>query len=52
MVRINPFNVSTKLKIDEVISRGADEIMLPMFKKIDEVNRFIDYTNSKLVLSS
>ena len=47
MVRINPFNVSTKLEIDEVISRGADEIMLPMFKKIDEVNRFIDYTNSR-----
>jgi hypothetical protein len=37
LVRINPVNTDSKTEIEEAISRGADIIMLPMFKKIDEL---------------
>lgn len=37
LVRINPFHEGTDAEIEAVISAGADYIMLPMIKKIDDV---------------
>ena len=42
LVRINPLYEGTKVEIDEAIARGADSIMLPMFRRIDELARFFD----------
>lgn len=37
LVRINPYSAKSPDEIDKVISMGADIIMLPMFKRLDEV---------------
>ena len=37
MVRINPLHDSSQKEIDDVISSGADIIMLPMFQSAEEV---------------
>ncbi len=42
LVRINPLHQGTKTEIDEVIARGADSIMLPMFRSRDEVAFFFE----------
>ena len=45
LVRINPIYGNTKQEIDKVIQNGADIIMLPMIKTVDEVKtllRFVD----------
>lgn len=42
LVRINPLNGGSKQEIDEVIARGADAIMLPMFEDLDTLSRFHD----------
>ncbi len=42
LVRVNPLFEGSKAEIDEVIARGADIIMLPMFHTTDDVKRFID----------
>lgn len=48
LVRVNPIHDRTELysssqeEIEEVIQSGADSIMLPYFKTIDEVKSFID----------
>lgn len=47
LVRVNPISEKSKQEIDEVISRGADIIMLPMGKTVAEVYRFIDYVQGK-----
>jgi citrate lyase beta subunit len=41
LVRINPMNQNSKEEIDEVISAGADMIMLPMWKSAEEVQQFL-----------
>lgn len=41
LVRINPWNAGSTKEIDDVVSAGADIIMLPMWKTISEVNSFI-----------
>lgn len=41
LVRINPIHEGTKKEIEEVISRKADILMLPMFKTVEEVAIFI-----------
>ncbi|MGF1758894.1 aldolase/citrate lyase family protein [Photobacterium sagamiensis] len=40
LVRLNPFYEGTQLEIEQAISAGADLIMLPMFKTIDEIKEF------------
>lgn len=45
MVRINPINDNSITEINEVIKAGADIIMLPMWKNIDEVKKFIGYVD-------
>lgn len=47
LVRVNPIHgatqdyCSSKDEIEEVISRGADILMLPFFKKVEEVREFV-----------
>lgn len=47
MVRINPWNPNSPQEIDKVIDLGADIIMLPMFKKFEEVDEFIAKINGR-----
>ncbi|NYI50813.1 aldolase [Macellibacteroides fermentans] len=48
LVRINPINPDSKSEIDEAIERGADMLMLPMFKTIKEVSLFLQYVNNRV----
>lgn len=43
LVRVNPINPESKKEIDAVINYGADIVMLPMWKTISEVERFINF---------
>lgn len=47
LVRVNPLWEGSKAEIDEVISRGADIIMLPMFHTPDDAKQFIDLINAR-----
>lgn len=47
LVRVNPINDNSKTEIDEVISAGADVIMLPMWKTPDEVKAFIKLVDGR-----
>lgn len=53
LVRCNPIHGSTdayrdsKKEINEIISRGADYVMLPYFKTIDEVQRFLEAVHGR-----
>lgn len=55
MVRINPIHegtkdyTSSKEEIDAVIEAGADVIMLPYFKTVEEVKRFVELVNGRAV---
>lgn len=42
LVRINPLHEGSKVEIDDVVERGADSVMLPMFRSADDLRRFID----------
>lgn len=41
LVRVNPIHNGSSLEIDQVIESGADIVMLPFFKELDEVRTFI-----------
>lgn len=41
-VRVNPWNPSSITEIEAVIQAGADVVMLPMWKTVDEVKQFLD----------
>lgn len=47
LVRVNPLFEGSKQEIDEAIDRGADIIMLPMFRTYDDVEKFRDYVNGR-----
>ncbi len=47
MVRVNPLFEGSKPEVDEVIARGADIVMLPMFRTTDEAKRFIDLVGGR-----
>lgn len=53
MARINPIHDATDVygdsenEIDAVVAAGADVIMLPMYRTIEEVERFIDAVNGR-----
>ena len=51
MVRTNPYNLNSKQEIDEIISNGADTIMLPMFDSIEQVNKISQYINGRVKLN-
>lgn len=42
MVRINPWHDGSQQEIDAVIAAGADIVMLPYWKTVDEVRSFIE----------
>lgn len=48
LVRVNPINPGSKNEINEAIERGADMLMLPMFKSADEVCIFLDYVKGRV----
>jgi hypothetical protein len=47
LVRLNPVNPNTENEVDDAIERGADVLMLPMFRGADEVRRFCKAVNSR-----
>lgn len=53
LVRINPIHLQnseylgTKREIEEAISAGAELLMLPMFKTVEEVKTFIDIVKNR-----
>jgi hypothetical protein len=51
MVRINPISACSGIEIEEVIARGADRIMLPMFTHQDEVSSCLDLINGRVPLT-
>ena len=48
LVRINPIYNGSEVEINEVIARGADMIMLPYFKTVDEVDRFLRIVDGRV----
>lgn len=42
LVRVNPMHEGTRREIDDVIARGADSVMLPMFHDMPTFARFLD----------
>lgn len=47
IVRVNPIYSDSRREIDEVIKQGADIVMLPFFKTLDEVTTFIKLVNKR-----
>jgi hypothetical protein len=47
LVRVNPIYENSQYEIDECIERGADILMLPMFKSKSEVNSFIELVSGR-----
>jgi 2-keto-3-deoxy-L-rhamnonate aldolase RhmA len=42
LVRVNPPHDRSAAEVDDVIARGADSVMLPMFNTADDLARFLD----------
>lgn len=47
LVRVNHIYDGSKTEIESVIENGADIVMLPYFKTLDEVKKFIEYVDGK-----
>ncbi len=47
LVRINPISDDTRAEVDEVISRGADIIMLPMYELVSDASRFLECVDGR-----
>lgn len=48
LVRVNPINSESELEINQVIEAGADIIMLPMWKSVLEVKRFLNIVDGRV----
>ena len=48
LVRVNPWNETSISEIEAVIAAGADRVMLPMWKSIDEVDMFLKIVNKRV----
>lgn len=48
LVRVNPWNENSREEIDQVIEAGAQIIMLPMWKSVDEIKNFINAVNGRV----
>ncbi len=48
LVRINPINKDSKKEINDVIAAGAQLVMLPMWKSVDDVETFLSYVNHRV----
>lgn len=51
LVRVNPIHDESKNEIDAVINNGADIVMLPYFKTVNEVKKFIELVNNRTKVS-
>lgn len=47
MVRINPIHAASKEEIDSAIQQGADVLMLPYFKTLQEIQTFLKLVKSR-----
>lgn len=47
IVRVNPIYQNSKYEIDRVIEQGADIVMLPFFKTVEEVIEFIKLVDKR-----
>lgn len=47
MVRVNPIHETSVQEINDVISMGAETIMLPMFKAVEEVEVFLSIVRGR-----
>ncbi len=48
LVRCNPIYSGSREEIDTVIKNGADILMLPYFKTVDEVKTFLTFVNGRV----
>ena len=48
LVRVNPINPCSKEEIDKVIEAGADIIMLPMWKSLDDIKIFLKIVDKRV----
>lgn len=48
LVRCNPVHSAMQEEIDRIINDGADIIMLPFFKSVNEVQKFLDCVNGRV----
>lgn len=51
MTRVNPIHDGSKEEISEAIDRGAEVVMLPMWKTVDEAKRFVDYVDGRATVN-
>jgi len=47
LVRVNPIHNNSVNEISAAIENGADIVMLPMWKTVDEVKTFVGYVNKR-----
>lgn len=47
LVRVNPIYEKSEEEINSVINQGADIVMLPFFKTVEEVQKFVDFVNNR-----
>lgn len=48
LVRVNPINPESEEEINQVIAAGADMIMLPMWKSVEDVAQFLNFVNGRV----
>ncbi len=48
LVRCNPVHVGFEQEIEKIIEYGADVIMLPYFKTVEEVSKFLKVVNKRV----
>lgn len=48
MVRLNPLHSGSKAEIDDAVARGAQRLMLPMFRSANQVAEFIDLVHDRV----
>lgn len=48
MVRVNPLHSGTQNEVDAAIDAGADRLMLPMFKRVDDVGAFAEAVRGRV----
>jgi hypothetical protein len=51
LVRVNPIYKNSREEIDKAVKYGADIIMLPMFKTVSEVEKFINLVDGRVKTS-
>ena len=47
LVRLNPVFSRTRREIDECVDAGADLLMLPMFRSMEEIRRCVEWINGR-----